>query len=555
LPSVLIAFLAYAAAGQTGPKDTKAVLQASGTTGVIHVTLSEDDTPESLPDVTVVAIDKKLTKVITVTPRNLTAPYRDFYIDFPGYDASKALNYETVLTFDTTDSGTRYKRRLVLNVEPTLNLKLERGAVGCVGDNRMKLFISAPNVDPINNPYDWTTVLDWLNDVKNNRKNFAGLVVKQTGEADRNYKVSIHPSMVLGATGNIVPVCLALDDDLPIGAFDAELQINPLTKPPPDINTTVTAKKLAGTVATPFPEDKEADAPEKKELEHTLDIGVAFTSSVETEDVEVKEGTPAATIRKRHNRGVLDIGFEYPQVLNTVYRANDWMWFLTPFFLKATVSTGKIDKDTLSQNRVLFGFEGETRYRKRVKKADGTTPFTAIHRIEWGGTHASDRDFKQKEIYASISYKPVWDSLYKPYRLNYTAAGGPKGWGFTFEPSAGFDFGKTYSRRNPVAAIEESDIIRRLNFGVKLGLDITSRISLTAEDTYYIRWESSDDRSKNLFKAQGDFKLFRSSRNRLSHGLFVVYEKGQGPPFATPDVNSVRVGYRMIGDFCRIACR
>jgi hypothetical protein len=306
-----------------------------------------------------------------------------------------------------------------------------------------------------------------------------------------------------------------------------------------------------------FPEDKEADAPEKKKLENTLDIGIAFTSSVEAEEVPAAtEGATALTIRKRQNRGVLDLGFKFPQVLKTEYVANDWMWFLTPFFIKATVSTGKIDKDTLSQNRVLFGIEGEARYRARKTNPDGTGgPFTALHRIEWGGTHASDRDFKQKEIYASVSYKPIFDSLYKPYRLNYTVAGGQKGWGFTFEPSVGFDFGRTYSRRNPAPAIEESDLIRRLNFGLKIGIDITSYISLSAEDTYFVRWESSENRFKNLFKAQGDFRLFRSSRNRLAHGLFVVYEKGQGPPFATQDVNSVRVGYRVIGDFCRIACR
>ncbi len=526
---------------------SKAVLKASGVNGVIEISLADKDLPLSLPTAILIATDADgVDSETAVTLQNFTPPYKKFSLKFPGYNPNAKLLYEVDLKFDAKNKeGIIFRRRLKLPVEPTLSLLLERNSAACTTGNNLQLIISTPNISG----FDWRNIEGWLKNYQSTQNIIAKLTVKQKGEADDEFKVRISNSAVISAVGKDLGVCLNLDKTLPPGSFDALLDFPPNVSLPPDITVSVSAKKLDGTTATTFPEDKEAENPDTRKLERTLDIGGAFTSSVIDKEVPATATTGATTVRTRQNRGVLDVGFQLPQILKTEYVANKWMHFFTPLFVKASISTDKIDKDTLSQNRVLFGFQGEARYRKRRTEPTDKS-FVAIHRIEWGVTHASDRDFKQKEIYASVSYKPILDSLYKPLRIN---AG--KTIGFRVEPSVGFDFGKTYSRKDPAEEVLETPLIKRGNVGLKLGLDITSYLTFTAEDTFYIRWEDPEHRSRNLFKAQGEFKLFRSNRNRLAHSLFITYEKGQGPPFATPQVNSVRVGYRVFGDFCNVYCR
>jgi hypothetical protein len=95
-----------------------------------------------------------------------------------------------------------------------------------------------------------------------------------------------------------------------------------------------------------------------------------------------------------------------------------------------------------------------------------------------------------------------------------------------------------------------------LNFGIMLGLDVTRKVSLTAENTFYVRFEDPENRSRNFFKLSSDFKLFRSNRDRMAHSLFGTYEKGWQAPFTGQQVNSFRIGYRLVGDlFCGVHCR
>ena len=551
---LIVIFFTFAniARGQSATK-SEAILMvpSAGNSAVVEVTLGQDDIPQSMPIGSLFSIEKNVEREISEIPNNIAPPFTKFTINFPAYNPIAKATYEVVLLFNAKDaSGNIFKRRLTLPVKGVVEAEVLRVYPACTAVNNIQVIFTTP----VLNGFNWQPTINWLDSYINNRTVFADVTIKQKGKKEEIYKVVSLTRDSQGAVGNQLATCLVLDRSLPSGTFDATVDFSKNPPPPADLRANVSAKKLEGTFAMKFPKDEKQESPEKRKLENTIDFGVSFTSSVRDEEVPANGSTPATNMRKRRNIGVFDLGFEYPEILKPIYESNRWMTFFTPLFVKASVSTTKIDKDTLSQNRILFGFKGESRYRQRVGKE-----FASIHRIEWGLTHASDRDFKQKEIYASLTYKPLFDALFKPYALNYKIGleGEPvsKGYGFTIVPMVGFDFGRTYSRRNPAAAIKSSPTIKRLYYGLKLGLDITQYISLTAENTLYVRFENPDDRLKNLFKAQGEFKLFRSSNNRLAHSLFVTYEKGQSPPFATPDANSLRVGYRVIGNFCGIYCR
>lgn len=525
----------------------------------VEIILGNNDLPASIPIGGLYSTGDKISKEIASIPAGLSVGTNSFRIYFPdtphlnAYDPKQS--YEVLLVFDARDIATNqiFKRRLDIPVRQLINVELARQVTACSGDNNLQMIVTTPTI----NSFDWQPIYSWLDSHVKNRTVIADLTVKQKGKKPQIYKALSLTRDKQGAVGNDLGVCLVLDSLLPTGPFDATLVFSTTPPPPSDIKTTIVAKRLEGTFAVKFPEDEEQDSPEKRKLENTIDFGASFISSVTDQEVPATVTTVATTVRKRDSIGVFDLGFEYPEILHPIYQSNKWMTFVTPFFFKATVSTEKIDKNTSSQNRILFGFQGESRYRQR-KTDPNNKSFLAVHRIEWGLTHASDRDFKQKEIYSTVLYKPIIDRFYKPLDLNYKISEGErisKGYGFTFAPLVGFDFGRTYSRRNPAAAIKPSNTVKRFNFGLKLGLDLTSYISLTAENILFVRLENPEDRLKNLFKAQGEFKLFRTTRNRLAHSLFVTYEKGQGPPFASPDVNSVRMGYRVIGNFCGIYCR
>ncbi len=554
LVTVFFAFATITTAQQNDK--TEAILKVfPDGKAIVEITLGKDDIPKSQPTGGLFSIEDKFEKEVSGELKDFNSAYTRFHIDFPSYNPSAKASYEVLLLFNAQDENDNpFKRRLRLPVKNILNVELAREPVACSADNNLQMIITTPII----NSFDWQPTYRWFDSHSESQSIFANVTVKQKGKKDVPYKVVSITRDKGGAIGNQLGGCLVLDKRLPDGTFDAVVSFSTIVPLPSDIKPTVTVKKLDGTFAIDFPEDEENESPDKRKLENTLDLGITFISSVSEEEVSATTTSPATTVRKRKSRGIFDIGFEFPEVLHPIYRSNEWMTFLTPFYLNAIISTGKIEKDTLSQNRILFGFQGESRYRQRRTKPTDKS-YVAIHRLEWGLTHASDRDFKQNEIYASISYKPLVDKLFKPYSLNYKIDENnnrvSKGYGFTFVPMIGFDFGRTYSRRNPSSALESSALIRRLNFGLNLGLDITSFVSLSAENTLYVRWEKPQDRLKNLFKAQGEFKLFRSNRNRMAHSLFITFEKGQGPPFATPDANSVRIGYRVIGNFCGIYCR
>jgi hypothetical protein len=408
----------------------------------------------------------------------------------------------------------------------------------------------------------------WLNYYKNNPRDFANVGIKiNNTNATINYPVAklvvtckvprAIPCSVTnftgGATGS-AKIFLELENTPPKEGFEIEFNFG-RNSLPQNVVLEPTKKDVAALFALATVTDSEPPPPEEKNLERNLDLGLTFTSSVADEEVLATVTTPATTVRKRSNRGVVDVAFApWLDVLKQPIKRNRALWLWTPAYLKANVATGKIEKDTLSLNRVLVGTNFEMRYY-RSSGGGLSTPTVGWATLNIGLIHASDRDFKQKEIYANVEFKPVWGKLFKPYALNYTIKGGLKNQkpiGYKVEPLVGFNFGRTYSRRNPATAITTKDSFIRLIVGGSASLSIKDRFIITAENKFFIRSETSFDRYANYSKLTGEFRL--GSNRYASNSLFLSFEKGTDAPF-TSYVNAVRIGYRLWGNWCQPFCK
>ncbi len=369
----------------------------------------------------------------------------------------------------------------------------------------------------------------------------------------------------------------------PGGAEAIVICMDPATKPPSVFSISVkfkdgpnrsapvelidkpfTAAKVSGS-QSPSLADAGAKPGEvgQRPLDRNLDLGIAFTSARET----IKDPVTMQNRIERNNRGVLDVRFI--PFLNI--RRNQvppftqkWFPFWTPIFLDANVSTGKIITETLSLNRVEFGTDLEYRFipfNKRVvidrlgnKRAETDTGhYTTFYRFMFKGKHISDRDFKQKEVAASVEFQPMFAALNHPIEANWKPAQDPisgafvfqRGtYGWEFKPVFGFDFGRTYSRDNPAMAIQPSPNIRRFYTTLDVTFDITSRLKLTFTDTFYVRGESEENRKKNYFKGEILLPIDNPFGN-TSQAIFANYENGNKPPFNKPDVSGFRIGYRI----------
>ena len=302
-------------------------------------------------------------------------------------------------------------------------------------------------------------------------------------------------------------------------------------------------------------------APQKPDLYHRLTPDFPDTVYVEGDTERSKSYELEKIVRKRTTRGVLDVRFApWMDVLQPVIRENKLLHFLTPFYLNANVATGKITKDTLALNRILFGFEGELRYytSRRWEDENGNNRHSnpIWHRLKYGAQHASDRDFKQDEFTGKIEYAPIFEALYNPYKFNFTGNTGDKiqkWYGYAFQPRVGFEIGRTYHRDNPAAVIKPSANVRRFYFGGDLGFDLTGHTNLSVTDVFYVRGEVPENRTQNYFK--GSFDLLFRRGDVTSSGVFLSFERGQLPPFATPPANVFKVGFRIVSNYCKDTCR
>lgn len=223
----------------------------------------------------------------------------------------------------------------------------------------------------------------------------------------------------------------------------------------------------------------------------------------------------------------------------------------TPIYFDGRVSTGKITEDTVSLNRVVVGTQLE--YQYRYNNATHPTFYSFVFK----GSHASDRDFKQAEFKGTFEFRPQFGPLFHPIdqyggNLVKTLSGKLEATeskhGYEVIPLVGFEIGRTYMRRHPAEAVKPSDTVRRFYFGLEMVYNPKPEITFSVKDNFYFRGESKDDPRHNYFLGEFSYALARFARGNRAHAIYFSFERGGQPPFDTPDVNALKVGYRITAD-------
>lgn len=392
---------------------------------------------------------------------------------------------------------------------------------------------------------DWDDIYKWAEAGNNDLNAFAKVNVKVGSELSKQVSLESVRVITLPKAAERVgamTICIKTEADFPTETFDATLTF--AKAPKVDLQKEISGEDLTGASIPDTPKSGDDNGlPGERGLERNLDVGVSFTSSVGEQTAE-----DGSTFIDRTNRGTFDIriapllnwGPGKPKSGQKLYR------YFTPFYLDAAVSTGKIDKDTLSMNRVIMGSEFEWRYYG-LNDDKKSNKYINIHRFILSGEHASDRDFKQKEFLASFEYEPRFGLLNRPIHKRWKDVEGeivPAKIGWQIIPRVGFTLGRTYSRRNPAAVIEASPNVRRLHFGLDVTLGLTRYVQLNLTDTFYVRGEAPGDRGHNYFKGSVEMPFGRPFA-RSVNSMFFSFERGGQPPFASRDVNVFKIGYRI----------
>jgi hypothetical protein len=290
----------------------------------------------------------------------------------------------------------------------------------------------------------------------------------------------------------------------------------------------------------------------ERDRANRLDVGFQFGSSV-GEKEEVTNGVTVKNI-ERTTRGTLDLRIS---PFEEVEKGEWFAW--EPFFLDAKVSNDKIDKDTLSLNRVVMGMAFD--FTKFLPSDSGKNPNYLNLRIK--PVQASDRDFKQLEYKAIAEFQPrlaflnripsafqstVNRVITKPGDGELTRSF-PARFGFSINPVFGGEIGKTWFRRRPAAAIESTNYIKRIYTGLDITLYFPANISLSLSDKFYwnfgkdINGKPVDGR-ENYFKGSLDIGIRK--KQGLGDSIYISFEKGNEPPFGARDLNAFKIGYRFV---------
>jgi hypothetical protein len=508
---------------------------------------------------------KQLTSQIIPDGVDASASHRRFHFEFPSatpYDPKET--YQVVLFTPVKDAENNPSVvASTLTITKRIELSLSREDLRC----STGIYVTAKGQGRPDET-GWPAVYDWLSGLSSTPAQLATVRLRVIGEDEKDEKeyelegFNLVTPQALARKTDEVFLCLNTKKKLPVGAFKATVEFHGANRPA-EFGPTAEAKALTGRYITSSTKSSAEKDPADRELEQNLDLGVTFTSSVANKDNPATATAPATTTRERTSRGVWDVRFAPSLNVfdHAVVKPNKWLPFWTPIYLNANVATGKIDEDTLSLNRVLIGTEFEARRNVRhtteednpaTLKDETTFEYPRTDRVIFGLTHASDRDFKQKEFTSKVEYKPIFWKLNNPINLNYTVRNGekrPGTFGFVFLPTLGFEIGRTYSRRNPAEALKASDTVRRFYAGVEMNLDVTRHLTFTINDTFYVRGETPDDRARNYFKGGVEAPL-GAVFNRAVHSLFLSWERGDLAPFATPSVNAFKVGYRIQLNYC-----
>ncbi len=537
-----------------------AILYSSNTTVIVKVDLAPNILPSAQPTIGgLYAIDENGNwNQLAPLPKTISSPFTQFEIRISRSQYNPKHEHQIVVFGSFKDKdGVTTRPSQNIPVTLPLVLSLVRDQTNC--PDGITLLAQTEL-----GAYDWNPYYQWVSQYLAAPAGIATINIQKSGGSPpiiaSAKSVVVSDKNTAQVTGNS-RICILTDPSIPNVAFSVTLTLNP-NNLPADVAGQASAQGLGPAYAVAFPKrDDFKEDTSKRVLERNLDLGVSLTSSVADEEIAATDTTPKHIVRKRTTRGILDVRFApWMDIVQPVITENAWLHFFTPIYLNANVATGKITKDTLALNRVLIGFEGESRYytSRRWVDEDGEKRHSnpIWHRIKWGGQHASDRDFKQDEFTGRIEYAPIFEVLYNPYKFNFSGKSGEKvqNWyGYTFQPKAGFEIGRTYHRNKPAAAIEPSKNVRRFYFGADLGFDLTQYTSFTFSDLLFIRGELPKNRSQNYFKGSFDF-VFRPS-NVTSSGVFASFERGQLPPFANPSVNVFKIGYRLVSNYCKEACR
>lgn len=349
--------------------------------------------------------------------------------------------------------------------------------------------------------------------------------------------------------------CLELTKEPPKGAYDIEFKY-PGT-PHIELQKPFLKTDLVNASHTLAPFTMDDGEIGKRKLEQNLDVTAQFASSVEDKK-EPNDAGVEELVRRRNNKGTLDLRLApFLNLLSLPDAGKATFKFWTPILIDARVSTGKINEDTLALNRIVIGSEYEIRHYSNPS----TEPTYQRHIFSF--RNASDRDFKQAEWKFGYELQPVFSALNHPLRfrgdilkrvLDDDPEREPKyvpttiGFGWEVVPLVGAEIGKTWRNKHDFAAIEKTTFVRRVYFGATINFDLTSFVKVSVKDVLYVRGEAwKTDQLHNYFKGSIEVP-FPSFTRKSASSAFFSFERGGEPPFATPDVNAVKVGYRVQWD-------
>ena len=387
--------------------------------------------------------------------------------------------------------------------------------------------------------FDWAGFKEWVGrvDAQAQMEVVVVLSYKESGSSTEEFvpvkRIKFLTDDAAVAATNSAQLCLTLSRSLPVGKLEMKLTFNEKlfgdkfflspaaasTRHLLDISLLREGFKLTEEVPQKAVIGKDRDA----SFNSNVEVGGSYTTSVEQQD----DGT-----RKRKNEGVADLRFEPFPVIDSELRPTRWNTTWRPLRVDASVSSGKIARKSLSRNTIALSSEIES-------WKFGSASTDNIYRFQYGFKEASDRDFKKMDYVGFFRFKINPGRLERPQILG-------RRFGYLIELTPGaVEVGHANFRRK-VPYVDVTDtFLRRYYFGGNIKFFFFKKTTLTLEDMFHIRGESDTNRTKNYFKSELESGFgFPSLASPISQTIYLKFERGNQPPFATPDVNSFQIGLR-----------